>query len=132
MPDRFFFINTVIIFLIGLAYTYFFGYQNNVENFLYSMSYRAEPMDTDDIVIIDLDDNTLQKVGRWPIPRDYYRDILLRVAGSDAIVFDIIFSESSTGDSTVLPLLNSLSDKIVMPVVINDTQIIWSGPTTPC
>ncbi len=129
MPDRFFFINTAIIFLIGLAYTYFFGYQNNVENFLYSMSYRAEPMDTDDIVIIDLDDNTLQKVGRWPIPRDYYRDILLRVAGSDAIVFDIIFSESSTGDSTVLPLLNSLSDKIVMPVVINDTQIIWPNHT---
>ncbi len=125
MPDKFFLFNVLVIFLLGAAYTYFFGYQNNVENFLYSMSYRPESMNTDDIVIIDLDDRTLQKVGRWPIPRDYYRKILEKVSRSDAIVFDIIFSEASTGDSLVLPLLDSLSEKIVMPIVINDTQIIW-------
>ncbi|GEM_PF-2135281 len=128
MPDRFFLTNTVIIFAIGLGYSYFFGYQNNVENFLYSMAYRAEPLNTDNIVIIDLDDRTLQNVGRWPIPREYYRKILEKVSGSDAIVFDIIFSEASTGDSIILPMLDSLREKIIMPIVINDTQIIWPNP----
>ncbi len=125
MPDKFFLSNIVIIFTIGLAYTYFFGYQNNVENFLYSMSYREEEMNTDDIIIIDLDDRTLKNVGRWPIPRSYYRKILEKASRGDAIVFDIIFSEASLGDSLVLPLLDSLKDKIVMPIVIHDTQIIW-------
>ena len=45
--------------------------------------------------IIDIDDQSLSKIGQWPWPRTTIRDLLLRLAskGAAVIAFDILFAE---------------------------------------
>jgi EAL domain-containing protein (putative c-di-GMP-specific phosphodiesterase class I)/CHASE2 domain-containing sensor protein len=46
-----------------------------------------------DIVLVDIDDHSLQQVGRWPWPRSYYAALTdrLTAAGAKRIFFDIVF-----------------------------------------
>ena len=50
---------------------------------------------TDQIVIIDLDEESIQKVGQWPWSRIIMADLVeqLNALGAKAITFDIVFSE---------------------------------------
>lgn len=56
---------------------------------------------TDTIVIIEVGDDTIQKLGRFPFDRSYHAIITkaLADAGAKAIIFDIFFSESQKSDS---------------------------------
>ena len=49
----------------------------------------------DSIVIIGIDDKSLDKIGQWPWPRDKYAEIIniLTNAGVKGIVFDLLFNE---------------------------------------
>ncbi len=125
MNSRFFLFNAIVINIIGILYVFLFGFQNNVENFLYSLFYRPENVNTENILIVDLDDRTLKKINKWPIPRDYFVKVLEKSSESRAIIFDIIFSENSGKDRELLPYLKKLSDRIVMPVVIKDGELLW-------
>ncbi len=56
---------------------------------------------------VDLDDETLEKVGQWPWPRTYLADFVARLAnaGAAVIAFDIVFAEEDrTSPTNVLPL----------------------------
>lgn len=125
MNSRFFLFNATAINVIGLLYIFLFGFQNNVENFIYSLFYRPENVNTDNILIVDLDDQTLKEIDMWPIPRDYFVKVLEKSSKSRAIIFDIIFSENSEKDSLLLPYFRKLSNRIVMPVVIKDGELLW-------
>ncbi|MBU2102435.1 MAG: CHASE2 domain-containing protein [Candidatus Omnitrophota bacterium] len=58
-----------------------------------------------DIVIIEIDDSSVQALGVWPFPRDAHAALLnyLRYAGAKAVFFDILFSEDSYGRSSLPP-----------------------------
>jgi len=47
------------------------------------------------VVIIDIDEKSLEKVGQWPWPRTRMADIVRRLteAGAAAIAFDVVFAE---------------------------------------
>ncbi|HTK95323.1 MAG TPA: adenylate/guanylate cyclase domain-containing protein [Terriglobales bacterium] len=47
----------------------------------------------DRIVIVGMDEKTLRKVGAWPIPRDAYADLVLKLKaeGARVIAFDVTF-----------------------------------------
>ena len=79
----------------------------------------------DDVVIVAIDDPSIQQLGRWPWPRAMHAALLdrLRAAGARAVALDILFTEpdpsSPEGDAalaaamtqgppTVLPLLPDL------------------------
>ena len=57
---------------------------------------------TDDIVVITIDDKTLNSLGRWPLPRDFHASLVdvLNQQGAKAIVFDLLFSEATNFDET--------------------------------
>ena len=46
--------------------------------------------------IVDIDDDTLEKVGQWPWPRTKIAELIYRLkqAGAAVVAFDIVFSES--------------------------------------
>lgn len=48
---------------------------------------------TDDIVIIEIDERSIQKLGRWPWPRDLHAELLQTLKQSKAVFFDVIFSD---------------------------------------
>ena len=49
----------------------------------------------DDIVVIDIDDKSINQLGRWPWPRKVHATLLdsLSLAKSNVVVFDILFPE---------------------------------------
>lgn len=54
----------------------------------------------DDIVIVTIDDETISSVGRYPLPRSLYGDLLewIRKESPKAIGLDVTFAEASTSD----------------------------------
>lgn len=53
-----------------------------------------------DIVIIEIADDTLKSLGRWPIPRQFHITLIkaLTESGARMIVFDALFSEPQAAD----------------------------------
>jgi adenylate cyclase len=57
--------------------------------------------------VVDIDDETLYRMGQWPWPRTHVARLvfLLRERGASAIAFDVVFAEPDrTSPSNVLPL----------------------------
>ncbi|MBU0683952.1 MAG: CHASE2 domain-containing protein, partial [Candidatus Omnitrophica bacterium] len=81
------------------------SYFRTFDDFEYSMldfRYRLRPLQkvNDDIVIIEIDDNSIKQLGRWPFIRNYHALLvkILGVSGADTIVFDVFFSEEKKED----------------------------------
>lgn len=71
------------------------------------------------IVIIEIDDYSIQNIGRWPWDRKVYAEILDKINSSRAIGIDISFFENSSDD---LDLRNKLADldNVVLAEEYND------------
>lgn len=54
-------------------------------------------------VIVMIDDRSLAQLGRWPLPRERYVDLLrrLRDAGARVVAFDVLFAEAEPGDGDI-------------------------------
>ena len=61
----------------------------------------------DEIVIITIDDQSLQELGRWPWPRDYFARVIDNLNQSSVIGIDISFFESSENDSELAESLKT-------------------------
>ncbi|MFH1798217.1 MAG: CHASE2 domain-containing protein [Candidatus Omnitrophota bacterium] len=83
----------------------FFSYSRVFDEFEYSMldfRYKLRPPQdvSKDIVIIEIDDNSIQKLGGWPFLRNYHA-LLVKMLHSykvKTIVFDVFFREKEEGD----------------------------------
>lgn len=55
---------------------------------------------TDEVVIVEIGDDTIEYLGRFPFDRDYHAVLVKALTdfGAKAVVFDIFFSEASPGD----------------------------------
>ena len=99
---------------------------NNLELISYDLRFNLRPPQpvSADIVLIDIDDSTLNKLANWPLPRDFHASLVnvLSEWKPRAIVFDILFSEPTVDDDTFaesiknarnvyLPLAFDMEDK---------------------
>jgi len=48
---------------------------------------------TDDLAIIEIDERSIHQLGRWPWPRDRHAQLLSQLPNSQAVFFDVIFSD---------------------------------------
>src|SRR4051812_41342101 len=95
----------IVVTLLGVVmYSYInfgesgkagFSFINNIELRSLDARYRfrgVRPHD-DRIVIVDIDEKTLQKVGAWPIPRSAYAKVVDQFAsgGAKVVGFDVAF-----------------------------------------
>ena len=83
----------------------FFSYAGVFDEFEYStldFRYKGRPplKVNYDIVIIEVGDDSIEKIGKWPFPRKYHALITraLKAAGAKTIIFDMFFSEPKEGD----------------------------------
>lgn len=67
-------------------------------------SLRPDQPQNDDIVIIEIADDSIEKIGRWPFSRDWHASLIniLSFYGAKAVVFDVIFSEPSPADDSLI------------------------------
>lgn len=71
---------------------------SRIDNVLYDVLTRANAHPADDsILIIDIDDRSLARMGTWPWGRDTHARMVdqLTQAGAKTIVYDVLFSEPS-------------------------------------
>ncbi|MBF0486031.1 MAG: CHASE2 domain-containing protein [Candidatus Omnitrophica bacterium] len=73
---------------------------------------------TDKVVIIEIDNNTIKKIGQFPFHRGYHAKLIdaLSGAGARAVVFDIFFSEPQKGDADLLAAMRAAGN-VYLPYV---------------
>ena len=108
------------------------GWQNGVgraDQIIYDqfVSFHGRPA-RDDIIIVAIDDYSLQQLGRWPWPRQLHAALLDRLtsAGARRVGLDIILSEperaqadGSRPDDAMLTAAIMRNQRVVLPVVVH-------------
>jgi adenylate cyclase len=105
--------SAIVIFILFLSWAYlftnqsFFSLDNNLRDFLFSK--RGELPQSQNIVIIDIDEDSLDKFGQWPWSRSVVSDLIKKLSTAQAgiIGLDIVFSEADqTSPHTIASKLN--------------------------
>lgn len=113
---RFFWV--VILFcLVGfISYFRFFGF---IEGFFQDVFYQEEDSIDARIVIIGIDDPSLEELGQWPWPRDYHADLIEKInEGEPGVIgFDVLFAEPSREEKEDKELAGAISEggNVVLP-----------------
>jgi len=101
------------LLIVALEYT---GLLAAPERFFYDLRARNcqyfTPPPTDKLVHLDIDDASLEAIGRWPWSRGTLAEIVdeIRIAGARALAWDVIFSEQQPkGYEEISPLEADLS-----------------------
>ncbi len=68
----------------------------------------------ENIVVLAVDDKSLQEIGRWPWNRSVYSGLITKLQGSTAIGFDISFFEQSIDDEAFTSAINNSNVPIVL------------------
>ncbi len=88
--------SVIAVFFILIGFT---QYQKNNENRFYDLLLRFKPeiKENSDILLLDVDDLAISKVGVWPWSRSRMADglILMKEMGASYCVFDIEYTEQS-------------------------------------
>ncbi len=110
--------------LLFLAMVFFFetiGLFEGINNYCYDLAFRlrGERPHNNRIVIAAIDEKTLGKLGKWPLPRYSYARLLDILHQAAAVGIDIIFSESSDDDARLSQAMGR-QGKVVLPVYIDN------------
>lgn len=132
--------NKILYFLIGLVVIFlgvaaYLGFFESQEMAAYDWLMRTRPIQASspEIVIIEISDDTLQGLGRWPLSREYHAALInaLTDSGCSMIVFDVMFSESTRADGLLAQAMRN-SGKVYFPSAFrldekrNGTPIVFS------
>lgn len=71
-----------------------------------------------DIVIIEIADDSLAELGKWPFDRGYHAALIdcLRQVGARAIVFDIFFSDETAQDQELIETTRKAKGLVYYPI----------------
>lgn len=113
----------IIIGLVmgGLSWLSFsFGFFSGVENFFEDRLFSQKAIH-DAVLIIEIDDESIQKIGQWPWPRSVFADFfsVLNESAPSGVALDVLFSEQSRlgaeDDARLEHILGEVSFPVVMP-----------------
>ena len=98
---------------------------NNITHDRFQRAYTGEI--PDDIIIIGIDEASLQGIGKWPWRRDIHAKLINRLteAGVRAVAYDIIFAERDTPNpryDAALVKAVKRNAKVVLPIYIGETK----------
>ncbi len=82
-------------------------------------SLEQPPAPSDSIVIVGIDDTSLEKLGHFPSwPRSYHAELIqiLTEAGARVIAFDFLFAEPTPDDEALAAAIKE-ADKVILPVI---------------
>lgn len=94
---------------------------DGADNLVYDALMRAEAGPADaDIVIIAIDDRSLESLGQWPWPRDLHARLIDRLTheGAGPVAYDVLFTEASPQDDALAAAL-ARNGKVRLPVVLD-------------
>ncbi len=126
--DKARFVGLVMVFIAALLFSENAGLLEGINNYCYDLAFRlrGERQHDDRIIVAAIDEKTLAKLGRWPIQRSYYADLLDILDQAAVVGIDIILSEPSEADVRLARAIRQHA-KVVLPVYI-DRQLNISWP----
>jgi len=118
----------VIFVILAILLLEYMGAFVGSDNYFYDLFFRIRGRRPPDarIVIVAIDENTLSQLGRWPIDRSYYVELIDCLNLADVIGFDLIFSEPSKNDLDFARAINH-SDRIVLALAMGNSGKLY-GP----
>ncbi|PXX89107.1 histidine kinase [Marinobacter vulgaris] len=85
---------------------------------LYDTLITAQPAEiSDDVILVAIDEQSMNRLGRWPWPRSTHARLVekLHQAGAKAIVFDVLFPESSPDDAELATAMDNHGN-VILPL----------------
>jgi PAS domain S-box-containing protein len=108
----------IFLFVAALAQL---GGLTPIEHWLMDLRFRlTERPASSNLVVVEVDNRSLQELSVWPWPRAYHGQLLDRLfaAGVDSVALDIDFSSRSTaaGDAALATALERADAPVILPV----------------
>ena len=106
------------------------SFDNRLRDYMFII--RGEVPNSDNVIIIDLDDKSLKKVGQWPWARDDVAELLINLtnAGIGLIAFDVVFPEEDrTNPTKIIKELGIKTDKEILNSDLFFAQVVSQTPT---
>jgi len=93
-------------------------------------AYLKPPVIDKRIVIVEIGDDTLERIGTWPLQRDYHGSLVdvLSGYGARAIVFDILFSDPKLVEDRVLIEAIKEAGNVYLPIALRED---WTKTAMP-
>jgi len=98
---------------------------------LYDLSFRLRGTKppSGNILLVEINEQTLEKLGRWPIRRLHYSSLLERMNQAEVVVLDVILSER-TQDDSLLEKAIARHGRVILPVYIDkQLNLVSPAPT---
>ncbi|MAZ06242.1 MAG: histidine kinase [Halomonas sp.] len=92
-----------------------------LDYWLYDRAITASPVRaSDDVVLVTIDELSLNRLGRWPWPRNLHAELIAKLtqAGAKTIVLDILFAEPSSGDDELAEQMRNHGN-VILPVYLS-------------
>lgn len=118
----------IIVFSILIACIIasdYLGFFEGINNYLYDLSFRIRGASSPagNILLVNIDDKTLERLGRWPLKRKNYALLIDKIADADVILFDIIMAEPTEDDAFFAKSLKK-HGRVILPVMIENNKTI--------
>ncbi len=114
--------NTNLIIFFALFSIFFimiyFNFFSNIEANLADRMYGGKAA-LDNIIIVKIDDESINKIGRWPWDRNVFSRILEKTKNAKAVGVDVSFFETSKNDSSLKKIIES-SGNIVLAAEVSE------------
>jgi len=128
-------IMTVLMALVAFVEP---GFMSQLELKLLDLRFaiRGENPHENQVVIVDIDDRSLAKIGKWPWKRTIFADLIdqLNAAGAKVIAFDIYFQKDDTKpiDSDDIQFADKMKTRgnVILPIYFNLNKQELVSPET--
>ena len=106
----------LISFAVSFILSSFFiiGLFSNIQISLSDNFYGGKTAN-DNIVVIAIDDKSLQEIGRWPWNRNEFANVIRLLKDSSVVAIDVAFFEKSENDKEIIDAVRS-SGNVILPV----------------
>jgi len=130
-----YYLSVFLIIFFFILFIDYLGFSGGLDTGLYDLFFRLRGQrGTDErIIIVSIDEKTLNKFGRWPLNRKYYALLLKKVYRAKAVGFDIIFAEPAEEDKEFAAIIKKY-DKVILPVYLDmHMNLVYPGQIfSPC
>lgn len=114
----------IALILSTLAFSHVFsGWNNTLTDTLYT---KEEPLNN--IIIVAIDDKSIQEIGRWPWNREVYAPFLIATDQARVIAFDIAFFEPTHQDGVLSGAMRDFGNTI-LAIEYDYERNLTLGPT---
>jgi adenylate cyclase len=119
-----------VVFCIAFSLNLLYGMQQRSSDFPFraaNLYQEAEP--EGEVIVVGIDDESLEQLGRFSLwPRSHYAQLIDILTGAEArvVVFDVLFSEPTSGDEELATSIGNAGN-VILPVTYTSTTTSAMG-----